>query len=93
MRRAPRRTPAAGQVLSAFYCQWAVYPGATSVSGTAQPGNRMWVAVKFTDAAVTVQGSSQLVSLHDCYYSDDNGTTLTKATTGSFPLAHVAQVL
>lgn len=53
---------------------------ATNVTGT-------------VDAAAQVDGSSQLVALHDCYYSDDGGTTLTKATAGPFPLAHVAQVL
>lgn len=86
-------TPAAGQVLSAFYYQWAVYPGSTSVSGTAQPGSRMWVGVKFTDSACTVEGSASLPGLHDCYYSDNDGATMVKATAGTpFPIAHVAQV-
>ena len=79
--------PTVGQLLKSYYYDYAMYPGSTS-----HGSNRAWVALT-VDAAAQVDGSSQLVALHDCYYSDDGGTTLTKATTGPFPLAHVAQVL
>jgi hypothetical protein len=53
----------------------------------------MWVGVKFTDSACTVEGSASLPGLHDCYYSDNDGATMVKATAGTpFPIAHVAQV-
>lgn len=55
---------------------------------------RVWVTFKMPDVTgVTVDGSAELPGLHDCYYSDDNGTAKVKATAGTpFPIAHAAQV-
>lgn len=78
-----------GQWLVSYYYSWILYPG-TDVTG----GNRMWVKFRFDDpTGVSVDGSAELPGLHDCYYSDDDGATLVKATAGTpFPLAHAAQV-
>lgn len=77
-----------GKVMQAYYYSWIAYPAGSF------GGNRMWVAFKIANTTgVTIDGSAMLPGLHDCYYSDDNGTTLTKATAGTpFPLAHAAQV-
>lgn len=77
-----------GKVMQAYYYSWIAYPAA------AFGGNRMWVAFKIANTTgVTIDGSSMLPGLHDCYYSDNNGATITKATAGTpFPLAHAAQV-
>lgn len=77
-----------GQWLAGFYYTWIRFP-ATSVGG-----NRLWFHFKTPDpTGVSIDGSAELPGLHDCYYSDDDGTTLVKATAGTpFPLAHAAQV-
>lgn len=79
----------AANMLDPYSYSWIVYP-AESVGG-----NRVWMHFKIANTTgVTIDGSGQLPGLHDCYYSDDNGTTLIKATAGTpFPLAHAAQVL
>lgn len=90
--RAPLTTTGAlpaGRMLEQYYDRsWVAFPA------TSYGGNRMWFAFKMPNTTgVTIDGSAQLPGLHDCYYSDDNGTTLVKATAGTpFPLAHAAQV-
>lgn len=80
--------PGVGQMLEGYYYSWIAYPAVPF------GGNRMWFAFKIADATgVSIDGSASLPGMHDCYYSDDNGTTLVKATAGTpFPLAHAAQV-
>lgn len=79
---------ASGKILNSYYYSWMLYP-ATSVGG-----NRGWFHFKVPNASgVTVDGSAQIAGMYDCYYSDDNGVTLTLATMDQpFPLAHAAQV-
>lgn len=78
-----------GKMLAGYYDRSYIAFPATPLGG-----NRMWFAFKVPDSTgVTVDGSAELPGLHDCYYSDDDGTTLVKATAGTpFPLAHAAQV-
>lgn len=80
-------TLTAGEMLNPYFYSWVLYPA------TSAGGNRAWFHFKIPDTTgVTIDGSAMLPGLHDCYYSDDNGVTLVKATAGTpFPLAHAAQ--
>ena len=78
----------AGQMLAGYFYSWMPYP--TVNLG----GDRPWFQFKIPDTtAVTIDGSVDPPGLHDCYYRDDNGSRLVKATARTpFPLAHAAQV-